>query len=920
MSRTWLCLLAILAVCALPALAGNKASVRSASSPTPTYSASVCELQFATRDQLFAQLLAGGLDSTAYASVTASLTATEAYLPNCCTGSNLEYWTTTYLTPALTESVSTSAVCGYDFNTYTSSTAAGACVAGIYHPEACFSRNTNLYCYSYAAVEQEECILGLVLTIVNSTLNPAIQLPDPYMLSQVAPCTTDTTQYRQSDGSCNNIGAVPFPGAPSDVNARYSGAVGNKFVHEDPTLPASQQANILNGPNPRDISTALFTQSTPVTNNVGANGLTMAWVNFFVHDFMYHTTDYSNPYAIPISASDPEYGSLVSSHPNTEYYMLVPNTVQSTIPEDLTSPYPVYRDNTTAWFDTSQVYGRSTAETLSLRTLVGGQLIMGSDNLLPNAAPYAYSVDPFLAGDYRVNFHPGLTAIQTLWAREHNNIASILQANNPTWTDEQIFQTARLIVSAEVIKIHSLEWTNQLGQNPGDQAVTKSLVSLFGEPLTTEDQILTHVVSEEFVASYHWHSFVPPSLTLRNPQTGSPIAVPAGVTATGSQVDYVAQFQDTTLIREVGIEPVLVGLAYEYTGAMRFHNLAPGLQNIQHPYLLDHNPNPFTQPNCQAVPGLDFAVIDIVRERERGIPKYTAFRNLVGLGVLPNAIYFDDLADNSADAATLASLYQWQLNNVDTMVGTYGEHLYENQGFPLTFAAGFIPFVWNRAALDRFYHDDFTAATYTAWGMERINCIDFAQILCDNANICNIADRTATFLLEGWAGSATTSPAIPTSTLGLFGYIPTYCNTPTYQGPFLPVAIEQEQAAQAAVTAAQLVVNSSSPPPAGSLTALAEAEAELALLAETVEASTTLSYILGQATYNQVLQADAEAAKDALEAQLAALMAANPPAPSPPAANPPAPSPPAPSPPAANPPAANPPAANPPAANPPAPN
>lgn len=867
MSRSFLYFVVFVGLLALPALAGNKAiSTRENKTPSKDRTtASVCELQLATRDQLFAQLLAGNLSATEYANVTTSLAVAEAYLPDCCTGSTLTYWTTNYLTPALKQSVNTNAVCGYDFNTYTAQNASLACVAGIYHPEACFSRYTNLYCYELPTQEQEECIFELVLNLVNSTINPAIQLPDPYMLSRVAPCTSATTQYRQSDGSCNNVGAVPFPGQPSYVNARYSGAVENKFVHEDSWLPENQQEYIQTGPNPRDVSNALFTQSTPVTNNVGANGLTMAWVNFFVHDFMYHTTDYTNPYAIPISADDPFYGSMVSSNPNTEYYMLIPNTVQSTVPEDLTSPYPIYRDNTTAWFDVSQLYGRSNSETTSLRTLSGGQLRMGADNLLPNSPPIQYAVHPFLTGDYRVNFHPGLTAITTLWAREHNNIASILQAQNPTWTDEQLFQTARLIVCAEVIKIHSLEWTNQLGQNPGDQYVTKSLVGTFGEPLSTDELIMTHVVSEEFVTSYHWHSFVPPALTIRNPHTGAAMPVPSGVTSIGDgQVDYVAQFQDTKLIRSVGIEPVLAGLAYEYTGAMRFHNLAPGLQNMQHRYLLDPNPEPFTQPNCQAVPGLDFAVIDIVRERERGLPRYLDFRNLVGQGNLPEILYFDDIAQNAQDAAALADLYQWQLNQVDTMVGIYGEHLYPNQGFPLTFAAGFTPFVWNRAMLDRFYHDDFTADLYTEWGMERINCVDLTQILCDNANICNVANRNEAFLLSGWTGPVTTSAAVPTKFLGPAGYIPTYCNTPTYQGPFLAYAIEQQQAAQAAVAEAEA---------SGNAALIAEAQAQLTLITELVQASTLVTDILNQPTYSLLLRFDPSAAYELLELLLTAAFA-----------------------------------------------
>lgn len=41
---------------------------------------------------------------------------------------------------------------------------------------------------------------------------------------------------------------------------------------------------------------------------------------------------------------------------------------------------------------------------------------------------------------------PGLTLYATLWLREHNRVCDILRAEHPTWDDEQLFQTTRLII------------------------------------------------------------------------------------------------------------------------------------------------------------------------------------------------------------------------------------------------------------------------------------------------------------------------------------------------------------------------------------------------------------------------------------------------------------------------------------------
>ena len=53
----------------------------------------------------------------------------------------------------------------------------------------------------------------------------------------------------------------------------------------------------------------------------------------------------------------------------------------------------------------------------------------------------------------------GLSAMHTLFAREHNVICEELQRAYPGWTDERVYQTARLIVSALIAKIHTVEWT-----------------------------------------------------------------------------------------------------------------------------------------------------------------------------------------------------------------------------------------------------------------------------------------------------------------------------------------------------------------------------------------------------------------------------------------------------------------------------
>lgn len=63
---------------------------------------------------------------------------------------------------------------------------------------------------------------------------------------------------------------------------------------------------------------------------------------------------------------------------------------------------------------------------------------------LQNLTKYLY----FLSGDGRASEQPGLTAIHTIFLREHNRIVEGLRGVNPHWDADQLFEHARRIVAA----------------------------------------------------------------------------------------------------------------------------------------------------------------------------------------------------------------------------------------------------------------------------------------------------------------------------------------------------------------------------------------------------------------------------------------------------------------------------------------
>ncbi len=111
-----------------------------------------------------------------------------------------------------------------------------------------------------------------------------------------------------------------------------------------------------------------------------------------------------------------------------------------------------------AFVDASQVYGTTKERADALRTFVGGKLKSSQGNLLPyntqgleNATmPGIPAESFFLAGDIRANENVELTAMQTMFMREHNRLADKFARQHPTWSDEQLYQEARRWVSAEM--------------------------------------------------------------------------------------------------------------------------------------------------------------------------------------------------------------------------------------------------------------------------------------------------------------------------------------------------------------------------------------------------------------------------------------------------------------------------------------
>jgi len=295
-----------------------------------------------------------------------------------------------------------------------------------------------------------------------------------------------------------------------------------------------------------------------------------------------------------------------------------------------------------AWIDASNVYGSDEERANALRTNDGtgklktseGDLLPFNTDGLPNAG--GPSPDLFLAGDVRANEQVGLTAMHTLFVREHNRLAEEFAEQHPEWDGEQIYQKARQIVGAQIQVITYREFLPAL---------------LGNRPLSRYrgyDRNMNGGIRNSFsTAAYRFgHSALSPTL-LRLDSNGNEIAE-------GNLPLSSAFFSPFRVTDEGGIEPLLRGLASQEC------------QRID-PFVVDGVRNfLFGDPGAG---GFDLASLNIQRGRDHGIPSYNDVSESLGLG---RAQDFSDVSSDPEIQNRLSSVYD-SVDDVDLWVGGLSE-------------------------------------------------------------------------------------------------------------------------------------------------------------------------------------------------------------------------------------------------------
>jgi hypothetical protein len=504
--------------------------------------------------------------------------------------------------------------------------------------------------------------------------------------------------HRTVDGSFNDL-LWPEMGS---VGTRFGRNVPLSFTMQEP------EPELLS-PNPRLVSRELMTRETFAPAET-LNVFTAAWIQFMIRDWFSHGSgSWSRRWELPLEADDP--------WPVPDRVMGIARTAEDpTRPPGHTGTPLTFLNHETHWWDGSQIYGSNARYQQMVRSGVDGKLRV-DENDLPEIDPLL----PLHPADVP-GFWLGLALLGILFIREHNAICDRLREQYPRWSDEELFQHARLVNAALMAKIHTVEWTTALLDHPTMiRALRADWWGLAGERFSrlfgrvgdgelisgvlgskTEHFGAPYAITEEFVAVYRMHPLIPDNYELR--------AASDHRLLEARDFEHVSKRHAIDVLRAIPLSDLFYSFGVAHPGAMQLHNFPKGLQEYVRP-----------DGNLQ-----DLAATDILRTRELGVPRYNAFRELLHL---PRVTRFEDLTDNPEWAEELRRVYANDIERVDLITGMFAEPKIPGFAFSETAFRIFVLMAPRRLKSDRFFTNDFTANIYSQTGLDWVADNTFGTVV-----------------------------------------------------------------------------------------------------------------------------------------------------------------------------------------------
>ncbi|XP_076945231.1 alpha-dioxygenase PIOX-like [Bidens hawaiensis] len=532
-----------------------------------------------------------------------------------------------------------------------------------------------------------------------------------------------------------NPADFPFRTADGKFNDPFDEGAGGEGTFFGRNMPPMDQKDKLLNPDPMVVATKLLTRRELIDTGKQFNMIAASWIQFMIHDWIDHMEETNQ--IIELKAPK----EVASECPLKSFKFYKTKEVDTGF-HGINKGHLNIR---TPWWDGSAVYGSDLSKLQKLRTFKDGKLKITEDGLLEHdndGVP--------LSGDVR-NGWIGLSTLQSLFILEHNKICEALKKEYHALSDEDLYRHARLVTSAVIAKIHTIDWTVELLKTDMlHVAMRANWYGLLGKKFKDtfghvggpilgglvglkkpNNHGVPYSLTEEFVSVYRMHSLLPDQLIIRDVDSTPGPNKSLNVAKEIDMTNLIGRKGEKELAK-IGLRTQMVSMGHQACGALELWNYPEWLR-----VAVPQNVDGTDRPDLVDLPSLE-----IYRDRERNVARYNEFRR--SLFLIPISKW-EDLTDDKEAIDTLREVYNNDVEQLDLLVGMAAEKKIKGFAISETAFVIFIIMASRRLEADRFFTSDFNEEVYTKKGLEWVNTTE---------SLKDVLDRHYENMTDKWMNSA----------------------------------------------------------------------------------------------------------------------------------------------------------------------